>query len=120
MIYEFNCPCGNNFTEVRRLSERHQPATCAECSAEVLKREIPSRTGGFTGAADWDTAHYNPALGKVVKSYAEGRKEAKRRGMTEIGDEPVEKIHKSFDNQRRRNQEYDLSEITSLGEVNTK
>jgi hypothetical protein len=78
--------------------------------------------GGFTGAADWDTAHYNPALGKVVKSYADGRKEAKRRGMTEIGNEPVENIHKKFDTDRQRKREkaYDISEITSLGEVTTK
>ena len=39
-------------------------------------------------------------LGKVVKNNAEARKEAKRLGLTEIGNEPVDKIHKKFDNDR--------------------
>lgn len=107
---------------VKRVAERNEPETCAKCHASVLKREIPTRLGGFIGASDWDTAHYNPALGQVVRSYADGRRVAKQKGMTEIGDEPVEKLHKKYDTERKQRLEksYDISSLTDLGAINTK
>lgn len=120
MLYEFECDCGTAWVEVRKVAERHHPSTCKSCSASVTKREIPTRTGGFTGAADWDTAHHNQALGKSFRNYGEARKYAKSRGLTEVGNEDVDKVAKTMENDRKKRLDYDLSEITSLGSLSSK
>ena len=102
------------------MAERHEPSTCSSCGTSVLKREIPSRTGGFIGAADWDTCHHNPALGKTFRNNLEARKYAKSKGMTEMGNEPIDAIHKKYENERKAKLDYDLSSITDLGEIRTK
>lgn len=119
MIYEFHCPsCGVEFTESRMLADRHRPAECA-CGEMVAKREIPSRLGGFIGAGDWDTCTYNPGLGQVVRNNLEAKKIAKSRGLTEVGSESIEAIHKRFDTDREKKLEarYDIGKITNLGEI---
>lgn len=119
MIYEFECSCGEDWTESRMLATRHEPSVCKSCGASVLKREIPSRTGGFVGAGDWDTCTYNRALGQVVRNNLHAKKIAKSRGLTEIGNESIDSIHKKFDMDRDRKREsaYDITQITNLGEI---
>lgn len=120
MLYEFECSCGQDWVEARRLADRLEPSICKVCGASVVKREIPSRTGGFTGASDWDTAHYNKALGKSFRNYGDARKFAKSQGLTEVGNENVDEINKKFENERKAKLDYDISQITSLGEINSK
>jgi hypothetical protein len=62
----------------------------------------------FYGARVED-AHFSPVLGKVVSSTKEVQKEAKARGMIEVGSEKPETLHKHFDRQREetRRQRYE-------------
>lgn len=120
-FYPYECQdCGHDYEVVKSVSAIDETEYCPKCNS-VASRYI-AKTGGFIGAGDWDTAHYNPALGKVVKSNAEARMEAKRMGMEEIGNEPVDKIHKKFDTEREQKiqRRYDEAFSTSLGEVSTK
>ena len=120
MIYEFECSCGKEWTEQLRIADRHQPSKCGGCGVHVQKREVPTRLGGIYGAADWDSAHYNLALGQGVRNNLHAKKEAKRRGMSEVGDESIDKLHSKFDNDRKKRLDYDISSITNLGEVRSK
>jgi hypothetical protein len=47
-----------------------------------------------------ESPEYNPALGQVVKNSKHRKDLAKEKGLIEIGNEPVEKIHKKFDSDR--------------------
>lgn len=120
MIYEFKCVCSAEFTESRKVADRHLPATCLDCGADVYKQDIPSRLGGCYGAADWNTQHYNLSLGQGVRSNLDATRIAKSRGLSEIGNEDVDKAAKTFENDRKKKLDYDISSITNLGEVRTK
>jgi hypothetical protein len=103
LIYEYKCKCGHEFEVSKKVANRGDCETCVVChNNEVLKREIPSRISGFIGANDWDTAHHSPTLGIDVRNHTHAKKEAKARGMTEMGDEPIEYVHKKYDNQRKQ------------------
>ena len=105
---------------MKSVDARNDEECCPECES-VATRCLPTSLH-FYGAADWDTAHYNPIFGKVMKSNAQARQEAKSRGMTEVGNEPVEKIHKKFDTEREHkiNTAYDDICDTSLGEIRSR
>lgn len=81
------------------MADIDQTEKCADCGF-VASRFI-ARTH-FYGASDWDKAEYNPAFGQVVRNSIHRRELAKRKGMEEIGTEPVENIHKHFDAQREK------------------
>lgn len=121
MIYPYECTsCGHDFEVYKSYKRIDDPEHCPECS-QVATRYI-SRNIGFSGHNDWDTAHYNLALGQVVKSNAEAKRIARERGMEEIGNEPIEKIHKKFDTERQRKIDTAYDDIcsTNLGEIRTK
>lgn len=118
--YPYECPeCDFDFEITKSVKEIDDPEHCPACNS-IAERYI-AKTGGFIGASDWDTAHYNPAFGKVMKSNAEARKEAKRLGMEEVGNEPVEKIHKKFDCDRKDKNDKLYDDLFSTNvEVNSK
>ena len=118
MIYEYACKtCNHEFEVIKRVAEYQTPEACTECSGETKK--LVSKNTSFYGATDWDTAHYNPAFGKVMKSNKHAKQEAKRLGMDEIGNESVERVHKKFDDAReeKRSKSYDDICSTNLGEL---
>lgn len=121
MIYEHVCECGHAFEVVKKIEARDTPEYCSVCgNAEVPRKKVPSSIQiAALSAAEWNSQTYNPALGGVFRD-SQAKKEAKRRGLTEIGNEPVDKIHKDFDNERKKKADYDISEITNLGAVNSK
>ena len=121
MIYPYCCPdCDHNFEVIKSVKAIDDPEHCPECSG--LSMRYIAKSQFFYGEKDWDTAHYNPALGKVVKNNAEGRRIAKEMGMVEVGDEPVDKIHKKFDTERdhKISRTYDDICSDNLGEIRTK
>lgn len=122
MIYEYECECGHKFDVIKKVAERNDVERCNQChNNEVKRRMIPSRLGGFIGASDWDTAHYNPALGQGVRNNRHAKQVAKEMGMTEVGNEPVENIHKKFDNDRAEARKRSYDEINlNLGEIRSK
>ncbi len=95
--YPYRCPaCSDKFEVTKAIKAIDDPETC-KCGAFAVR--YIGRTN-FTGASDWNNQTFNPALGCYTKSTAEARKLAKSRGMVEVGTEPVEKIHASFDRQQ--------------------
>ena len=119
--YPYECQdCAHDFEITKSVKHIEDLEHCPKCSG-VAERYISNKIS-FSGASDWDTAHYSPALGKVVKSNAEARREARRMGLEEVGSEPVENIHKHFDAQRenKRKAVYDDLFTANLGEINSK
>ena len=94
MIYPQVCDlCHHEFEVIKSYKDIERPEPCPECKAPETTRVI-ARSQSFSGESDWDSCHYSYALGKVVRNNAELKKEAKRRGLTEVGNEPVDKINK--------------------------
>jgi len=54
-----------------------------------------------TAAGDWNNVSYNPGLGQWTKSTRHARQIAKEKGLIEVGNEPVESLHKHYDKQRK-------------------
>jgi putative FmdB family regulatory protein len=89
--YEYLCSlCKTNFDVVKSIKELDEVETCPACAAHETVRTI-SRTH-FYGAADWDKAQYNPGLGIVTRNSKHAYREAKSRGLIEVGNEPAEKL----------------------------
>jgi putative FmdB family regulatory protein len=99
MIYPHECSvCKKEFEVIKPLEDFDKSEYCPECG--MIGIRVIAKRQAFYGASDWDTRHYNQALGMVVKSNKEAQKLARERGWVEIGNEPVEKIHKKFDSER--------------------
>jgi hypothetical protein len=75
--------------------------TCPACGSQDNRRKVIGGTG-FFGEKDWDTKHFSHALGKVVKSYADEKRIAREMGMEEIGNEPVDNVHKYFEERKKK------------------
>ena len=120
MIYPYEClKCQSEFEVIKSYRDIENPENCPDCGNEGERRI--ARSQSFSGANDWDTAHYNPAMGKVFKNNAEARREAKRRGLEEIGNEPLDKIHKKYDTERDQKAKKSWDDINSnLGEIRSK
>lgn len=100
LIYPYECQNGHEFEIIKSVRDIDLEEKCPTCSL-VAMRTIAKRQS-FAGATDWDTRHYSPALGRVVKSNAEARKIAKERGLIEIGNEDPDKMHKTFAAEREK------------------
>lgn len=102
MQYPYRCPepnCAKEFDVIKSVADIDLVENCPQCGTQA-ERFIA--TTHFYGASDWDKAEYNPAFGKVVRNGKERKELARRHGMEEIGNEPVDKIHDHFDKQRER------------------
>ena len=117
ILYPYECPkCDASFEVIKSVKMIDDEERCPKCDT-VAERKI-AKQQSFYGASDWDTAHYNPAFGKVVKSNKEARELAKKKGMIEVGNEDPDKIEKEFAKDRAKKAEYkSISELTSLGEI---
>ena len=105
---------------IKSVKDIDCPEACVSCNSENTRRTI-ARTQSFSGANDWTTAHYSPALGRVVRSNLEARRLAKERGLVEVGTEPVERIHSHYDKARAekadKNYRDIVESVTNLGEI---
>ena len=118
MIYPYKCnSCDHEFEVIKSVRCIDEFEACPLCR-DGATRYIAQRQS-FSGEKDWDSAHYNHAFGQVVKSKSHANKLAKERGMIEIGDEPVEKIHKKFDTEREQKLESRYDEIFEPIEINS-
>ncbi len=104
--YPYECEsCQIQFDISKRVSQIDEPEFCAKCDS--LASRYISRTH-FYGAGDWNAEVYrsfNPGLGEVVRSKRHQKEILRKmngegRAVEEIGNEPVEKIHKHFDDRR--------------------
>ncbi len=100
--YDYVCAkCDSDFDVIKRVAHLDAAEYCPQCSGPGERRI--SRVG-IINAGDWKPA-YNPGLGCVVNSRAHQReilrqREGEGRGLIEVGNEPIEKIHKYYDTQR--------------------
>jgi putative FmdB family regulatory protein len=104
--YEYACPsCKAGFDIIKSVKAIDQVETCPKCSSscDSSARQI-SRTN-FTGASDWNTQTFHPALGQVVRNNKHAAQIAKSRGMIEVGNEKVETVHAHFEKQREETRE---------------
>ncbi len=91
-------PCDHDWDVVTTIAERNDPAPCPKCKA-IGTRQLT--VAGINGASDWNTQTFNPGLGCYTKNTRHARQIAKSRGCEEVGNEPVEKIHKAYETQRK-------------------
>jgi putative FmdB family regulatory protein len=108
MIYPYKCPlCKSEFEVIKSVKDIDNLEECPSCDT-ISNREI-SRFQAIdkTAAADWNNKEWNPALGKAVTPI-EAKKEAKRKGLIEMGNECPDKAEKHFADQRAKKMEYKL------------
>jgi len=109
MIYPYECQCGETFEVAKALRSIDDPEHCPSCN-QVARRVI-----GLSRIQTVEQAAYNPAFGKVIRNKAHLRDELKKKkdqgcDMIEVGDEPVDKLHKHFETVRKTKQEKSWSE----------
>lgn len=83
------------------MADIERVENCSTCN-NVAERRLGRPS--LVRVNDW-TESYNPAFGKVVRSKAHQREilaeyRDQGREFIEVGNEPVEQIHKHFDGQR--------------------
>ena len=118
MIYEYDCPnCQYSFKVTKPLSRIDDTETCTECDTVAVRIISKSASFSRSAAADWGNAHYNPALGKTVRNNSEANKIAKSMGMTAMGDEPLEKVHKKFDTERQQKIDRSYDDVNDHGSI---
>ena len=98
MIYPYRCTNEHCWEVIKSVRDIDNPEPCPEC--DTMGTRTISQSQSFSGADDWDTAHYSQALGKVVRNNGEERRQARAKGLTEVGTESPEKTHKHFKDQR--------------------
>lgn len=99
MIYAYHCPgCTHEFDVVKSVKEIDLDEHCPQCATRSERRFVPSRVY-FTGTKV-EHAEYNPGLGCIVRNKDHRAEIAKSKGLEEIGNEPVERIHKHFEKAR--------------------
>ena len=103
--YEYRCPQGHDFDVIKRVAEIDRAELCPSCSSSCDSSARRIARTNFTGASDWNTQTFHPALGQVVRNNKHAAQLAKQRGLIEIGNEKVETVHKHFEKQREETRE---------------
>jgi putative FmdB family regulatory protein len=102
MIYPYECPsCHQKFEVIKSVKYIDAIEVCPGCEVAAERR---IGRPYLCRVNDW-VESYNPAFGCVVKSKAHQREilsryKDKGKEFIEIGNEPVENVHKHFDSQR--------------------
>lgn len=96
--YEYRCKAGHNFDVVKRISELDRDERC-DCG-EGADRQVTLPAPVSVTAGDWNRVSYNPGLGQWTKSWKHGREVAKSKGLVEVGDTPMETVHKDAERTR--------------------
>lgn len=118
MIYPYYCAsCQQEFEVIKSVQEIDNEENCPLCDNISVRRIARRQSIDKTAAGDWNNASYNPAFGRHLTPM-QARNEAKRRGWTEVGTEPKEKIEKHFAQERQRKQKKSWDEFNlDVGEV---
>ena len=81
------------------IATRDEPSQCPKCGA-AGKRQFDAPHIDKTAAGGWNQQSFNPGLGCWTKSTRHGEQIAKSRGLEPVGNEPVENLHKHYDQKR--------------------
>jgi len=112
MRYPYKCDkCDTPQEIIKRVSEIDSEEICSQCGNILTSQNRKILPNGIFYGETVEDAYYDHSLGKVVKSSKEARNHAKEKGWVEVGTEPVEKIHKHFDDQRRKREEDSWNEL---------
>ncbi len=84
------------WTVVTTVDDRDTPSSCPECKAPGV-RQITLPNLDRSAASAWNNQQFNPALGCYTRNDQHAKKIAKARGLEEVGNEPVENIHKFYE-----------------------
>lgn len=99
MIYEYRCgKCRDAFDVIKSVAEMEREERCPHCQVPAVRAFAP-RAVYFNGAKV-EHPEYNPGLGCIVRNSSHRKEIAKQRGLEEVGSEPVENIHKKFEQDR--------------------
>lgn len=102
--YPYSClDCHHQFEVTKRVAEIDADEACPECGGGTNRTISTQQT--FYGANDWNHQTFDPVFGQVVRGNLHRKQLAKERGWIEIGDEPVSKVHKHYEDQRSRERE---------------
>jgi len=101
-FYPYECHnCSHSYEVVKSVAEINTEEKCPKCN-HVTKRTIAKQQSiDKNAASDWNRKEFNPGLGGAFTP-REARKEAKRRGLIEVGNEKPEKIEKHYKQQREQ------------------
>lgn len=94
MTFEYYCKDCTIITEhIGKIGQAPEYVSCTMCGKKANRQfSIPQLIGTSV-----ETPQYNPAFGQIVKNSKHAKELAKKRGMVEIGNEPVDKMLKSQD-----------------------
>jgi hypothetical protein len=107
MEYSYHCKRGcSDFYIAKRAANIDDPETCPKCDAPGERFFNPGKIQLMGVGDGWFDDTPNPAFGKVIGSRANLRKElaemkAQGREVVEVGNEPVENIHKLAEDTQR-------------------
>lgn len=97
MIYPYECPqCTHQFEVIKCVADMELPEKCPKC--DTISTRYIALTH-FYGASDWDKSEYNPGMGIVTRNSKHRAREAKARGLVELGNEDLGKLQK--ENEKR-------------------
>ena len=100
-IYLYKCrECAADWDVAKSMAQLDRAEECPSCLAANGSSSRVMQSVNFTGAGDWNTQTFHPALGTVVRNNAHARQIAKSRGLIEVGNEAPEKIHSACEKQR--------------------
>ncbi len=107
MEYSYRCtPCRTTFTKDKMVKDIDSIEHCADCGQVAERFFNPGRPTVMCKNLALEKPEWNPALGKVINSKAHlnrelGEMKAKGHEMIELGNESPEKMHDTFDKDRR-------------------
>lgn len=104
--YLYACPsCATGFDVIKSMSQLDRDEECPACKRVCASKDRQMPRVNFSGAGDWNTQGFHPALGCYTSSNKHARDIAKRRGLIEVGNEKPEAIHKACEKQRAETRE---------------
>lgn len=103
-IYDYSCSNEHAWDVTKPMRESDAEEKCPRCG-EVGGKIPPLFAIDKTAAGSWNQQAYNPGLGCWTHSTKHAEQIAKDRGLEPLGNEPVENVHKHFDQKRKEMQE---------------
>lgn len=110
MIYPYECAsCKHEFEVTKSVRFIDDIESCPICFFPNNKSSRKLAKSGFFYGASVDEAVYNPGLGMVIKNRKHKAEVLRQKGLVEIGNENIDKIHSSFEKEREKkfNDRYD-------------
>lgn len=101
--YDYKCKeCSADFAIVKSMAEIDNIEHCPSCKIACDKSHRIIKTAKEFYGEKPDEPFFSQALGKWVKGNTDMRRQAKARGLIEIGNENVDKMYESAERSREK------------------